>query len=84
MVFMDIQMPDMDGLEATRRIRRLDNENGRVPIVAITANTQDSDRDACIEVGMDDFIPKPFVKKQLVNLLERYFPSTDVGTRKAS
>ncbi len=84
MVFMDIQMPDMDGLEATRRIRRLDNENGRVPIVAITANTQDSDRDACIEVGMDDFIPKPFVKKQLINLLERYFPSTDVGTRKAS
>ncbi|MDJ0778404.1 MAG: ATP-binding protein [Gammaproteobacteria bacterium] len=84
MVFMDIQMPDMDGLEATRRIRRLDNENGRVPIVAITANTQDSDRDACIEVGMDDFIPKPFVKKQLVNLLERYFPSSDAGTRKAS
>ena len=84
MVFMDIQMPDMDGLEATRRIRQLDNENGRVPIVAITANTQDSDRDACIEVGMDDFIPKPFVKKQLVNLLERYFPSTDIGTRKAS
>ncbi len=84
MVFMDIQMPEMDGLEATRRIRKLDSEHGRVPIVAITANTQDSDRDACIEVGMDDFIPKPFVKKQLVNLLERYFPSSEVGTRKAS
>ena len=83
-VFMDIQMPEMDGLEATRLIRALDNENGRVPIVAISANTQDSDRDAALEAGMDDFIPKPFVKKQLVNLLERYFPSADIGTRKAS
>ncbi len=84
MIFMDIQMPEMDGFEATRRIRAMDIERSSIPIVAITANTQASDRDACIETGMNDFIAKPFVKKQLVALLERYFPSADVGTRKAS
>ncbi len=84
MIFMDIQMPEMDGLEATHKIRALDTESSGVPIVAITANTQVSDRDACIESGMNDFIAKPFVKKQLVALLERYFPSAEPGSRKAS
>ena len=59
-------------------------ESSSVPIIAITANSQDSDRDACIEAGMNDFIAKPFVKKQLVTLLDRYFPSADIGTRRAS
>ena len=84
MIFMDIQMPEMDGLEATRRIRALDVEQSSIPIVAITANTMESDRDACIETGMNDFLAKPFVKKQLVTLLERYFPAADFGERKAS
>jgi PAS domain S-box-containing protein len=84
MIFMDIQMPEMDGLEATRLIRALDIERSSIPIVAITANTQESDRDACIEIGMNDFIAKPFVKKHLVTLLERYFPAIDIGDRKAS
>jgi PAS domain S-box-containing protein len=83
-IFMDIQMPEMDGLEATRQIRQLGLEKCSMPIVAITANTQDSDRDSCIEVGMNDFIAKPFVKKQLAALLERFFPPTEIGTRKAS
>jgi CheY-like chemotaxis protein len=77
-------MPEMDGIEATRHIRALDIERSSLPIVAITANTQQGDRDACIEVGMNDFIAKPFVKKQLAALLERFFPATDSGTRKAS
>jgi len=84
MVFMDIQMPGMDGLEATRQIRALDVEHSSIPIVAITANTLQSDRDACIENGMNDFIAKPFVKKQLTALLERYFPAAEFGERKAS
>ena len=84
MIFMDIQMPEMDGFEATRCIRALDIEHAAIPIVAITANTQESDRDACIETGMNDFIAKPFVKKQLVTLLERYFPAADFSARKAS
>ncbi len=84
LIFMDIQMPEMDGYEATRIIRELDLEVAGIPIVAITANTQDADRDACIEAGMNDFIAKPFVKQQLVTLLERYFPDDEFGSRKAS
>ena len=76
-------MPDMDGIEATHKIRALDLPISTVPIVAVTANTQESDREACIRSGMNDFIAKPFVKKQLVNLLERYFPSVNVGSKKA-
>ena len=68
-------MPGMDGLEATRLIRALGIERSDIPIVAITANTQESDRDACIQTGMNDFIAKPFVKKQLVTLLKRFFPA---------
>ena len=77
-------MPEMDGIEATRLIRKLDMEKSSIPIVAITANTQDSDRDSCIEVGMNDFIAKPFVKKQLAALLTRFFPAAELGSRKAS
>jgi CheY-like chemotaxis protein len=83
LIFMDIQMPEMDGFEATRVIRGLDLETRNVPIVAITANTQESDRSACIEAGMNDYIAKPFVKKQLAVLLERYFPTAEIDTRKA-
>jgi CheY-like chemotaxis protein len=84
LIFMDIQMPEMDGFEATREIRKLDPETRNTPIVAITANTQDSDRNTCIEAGMNDYIAKPFVKKQLADLLEKYFPATETGARKAS
>ncbi|UCH41245.1 MAG: response regulator [Gammaproteobacteria bacterium] len=77
-------MPGMDGLEAIRQIRVPGIERSDIPIVAITANTQESDRDACIQTGMNDFIAKPFVKKQLVTLLERFFPATESGSRKAS
>jgi PAS domain S-box-containing protein len=84
LIFMDIQMPEMDGLETTREIRKLDLETRNTPIVAITANTLDSDRNACIEAGMNDYIAKPFVKIQLANLLEKYFPAAEIGARKAS
>ncbi len=84
LIFMDIQMPEMDGFEATRQIRKLGREASSIPIVAITANTQDSDRDACIEAGMNDYIAKPFIKKQLAALLDRYFPPAEPSTRKAS
>lgn len=83
LIFMDIQMPEMDGFEATLRIRELGPETDSIPIVAITANTQDSDRVACIEAGMNDYIAKPFVKKQLAALLDRYFPPTQLGKPKS-
>ena len=62
LVLMDVQMPVMDGLEATRVIRDTSSQvlNHRIPIIAMTANAMKSDRDRCIQVGMDDYISKPF------------------------
>jgi PAS domain S-box-containing protein len=61
-ILMDIQMPDFDGLEATRRIRQIETIHGisRTPIVAVTAHVREQDKAACLEAGMDDFLPKPF------------------------
>jgi len=62
-ILMDIMMPVMDGIEATvkiREIERLDKIEERTPIIALTANTMDNDRDKCISFGMDEFMAKPF------------------------
>lgn len=70
LVFMDIRMPVMDGLEAARRIRA--HPDGRsVPIVALTANAFQEDRTACLAAGMDDFIAKPFVVEDLAEVVLR-------------
>ena len=62
-ILMDIMMPVMDGLEATVKIREIESLDPclvRTPIIALTANTMDNDRDKCISYGMDDFMSKPF------------------------
>ncbi len=65
-VFMDVQMPDMDGLEATRIIREHENETGgHVPIIAMTAHAMKGDRERCLEAGMDGYIAKPIRAKKL-------------------
>ena len=71
LVLMDLQMPRMDGLEATRRIRSWEEQKGhtRVPIVALTANVLPQDRERCTEVGMDEFLPKPLRRESLVEVL---------------
>ena len=71
LVLMDMQMPVMGGLEATERIRCMETERGlpRVPIVAMTANAMQSDRDACIAAGMDDYIAKPVRATDLAAML---------------
>lgn len=73
MVFMDCQMPQMDGLAATKRIRELEVKDGRrLPIVAMTANAFAEDRDACIATGMDDYLSKPVKLADLQAMLCRW------------
>ena len=73
-VLMDMMMPVMDGLEATRRIRAAETENSlpRTPIIAMTANAMQGDRESCLEVGMDDYLAKPIKSQELQQLLQRY------------
>ncbi len=75
LVFMDMQMPVMDGLEATRRIRAL-TDKPRVPIVAMTANALPPDRERCLQAGMDDVITKPIDPDRLVSVLRRWAGGT--------
>jgi signal transduction histidine kinase/CheY-like chemotaxis protein len=72
-VLMDVHMPGLDGLEATRRIRALEASEGRarMPIVALTANAFDEDRDACLAAGMDDHLAKPIDPDALADMLSR-------------
>ena len=70
LIFMDIQMPEMDGLEATRRIRHDLHLN--IPIIALTANIMDEDQQQYIQAGMDAFLPKPFDPDQLYQILHRF------------
>jgi two-component system sensor histidine kinase/response regulator len=77
MIFMDCQMPNMDGLDATRAIRDAERRSGRarVPITAMTANAFAEDRVACLEAGMDDYLPKPVRLADLRGMLERWVPA---------
>jgi PAS domain S-box-containing protein len=73
LVFMDMQMPVMDGLEATRTIRRLEQKTGNhVPIVAMTANAMQSDAEQCLKSGMDDYIAKPFKIRDVMDALANF------------
>jgi signal transduction histidine kinase/ActR/RegA family two-component response regulator len=74
-VFMDMQMPVMDGLEAARAIRQLASSAGRVPIIALTANALDTERERCLSAGMDDFLTKPLDKSELEQMAQRWVGS---------
>ena len=74
LVLMDCQMPLLDGFEATRRIRLGEDGKRRLPIVAMTANAAEGDRERCLAAGMDDYLAKPIVRDALAALLRKYVP----------
>jgi osomolarity two-component system sensor histidine kinase NIK1 len=71
---MDIMLPEMNGFEVTEKIRSFENEQGLtpVPIVALTANTLDNDREKCISIGMNEYLSKPFTADQLLEKIEKF------------
>ena len=72
-VLMDCQMPEMDGFEATRAIRDYEQQTARhIPIVAMTANAMQDDRQLCLQAGMDDYISKPINPQKLKETLARW------------
>jgi two-component system, sensor histidine kinase and response regulator len=74
LVLMDMQMPVLDGLQATAQIRAQEHPGRRVPIVALTANALHGDRDRCLAAGMDDYLAKPFSAEQLVAVVDAWLP----------
>jgi signal transduction histidine kinase/DNA-binding response OmpR family regulator len=75
-VLMDCQMPEMDGYAATGLIRQQPGLNGRVPIIALTADASAADRDRCLAAGMDDFLGKPVRPRELTDTIRRWTPET--------
>lgn len=75
LVLMDIMLPEMDGFEITAEIRKHENKAGiekQVPIIALTANTLDNDRDKCIQAGMNEYLAKPFTAQELVAVIQKF------------
>ena len=77
MIFMDLSMPKMSGIDATREIRRIEagRRLARTPIIALTANAMQGDREICLEAGMDEYLSKPIRKAELLDMIRAYWPA---------
>lgn len=78
LILMDCQMPEMDGFEATKEIRKLSNGK-KLPIVALTANALQGDREKCLNAGMDAYMSKPLTVSELIKTLSKYSPKSDAA-----
>jgi CheY-like chemotaxis protein len=76
LILMDVQMPVMGGLEATQLIRAKEAAGQRTPIIGVTANAREEDKDQCIDAGMDAHLPKPVAVGDLMATIERFCPKT--------
>jgi CheY-like chemotaxis protein len=72
MVMMDVQMPEMDGYDATREIRKWEGNDHHIPIIAMTAGAMKGDRERCLEAGMDDYVSKPLKPELLFATMSRW------------
>jgi two-component system sensor histidine kinase/response regulator len=81
-ILMDVQMPEMDGFEATREIRKLEarsGSHGHMPIIAMTAYATEGDRERCLEAGMDDYVSKPISAAKLFQAIDNLLPPEESG-----
>jgi osomolarity two-component system sensor histidine kinase NIK1 len=75
LILMDIMLPEKNGYEITEEIRKHEKENSiekPVPIIALTANTYDNDRDKCLSAGMNEYLEKPFSAQQLIEMIHKF------------
>ena len=79
LILMDVSMPEMDGIEATKLIRQLPGKNSKVFIVALTANVFKDDIERCYEAGMDGFVPKPINKKHLLKSIDKFLAISEAA-----
>jgi len=75
LILMDIQMPVMDGFEATKAIRQWSSAKGKIPIIALTANATQRDIDKCLSIGMNDCLTKPFTQEDLIKVMDKHMGS---------
>jgi CheY-like chemotaxis protein len=71
-ILMDLQMPEMDGFEATRHIRSAGGDSGQTPVIALTASAMEGDRERCLSKGMDDYLAKPLDPALLAQIVDKW------------